>query len=1450
MAENTTSNPKDAVKKPRRRKWLIVTGVILALIVLLVAIAPSLLCTGPGLRFIVGQVNSRIAGKVKIGSLSIGWFSPLKINHLTVMDPEGSAVVKNAAVHTQLSLVGLISNWHHLGKIDIPISSLHLATVNGKLNLLQAIASSAPAAASKPSSKVTPAAKTPTAPSAASSTSVPALSGSIDLTVKRLTWITPGEPPLRATGLHFAAAFNTRILKPAEATFSVAAGLGSAAPAKIFLKLQAAAFGPQGMLPWKKLTGSMTVKTQGLELACLNPLLAGGGVHLHSSGILSLDAQADMKSHADVGIKMSLRADHVHLGGAALKGDHPDLGRVDFRTAASVDYAGVSPRYQVSQLSIASSNLGSVSVTGSGSVQTLLAMIHNHYRQPIGKAQLAIKLQSVISHVLEQFPHLLRTPSGAKFVGGGLAFSVALAAGDGHRPGAKSGSSQTPLLPPVSFDLKSRLSTLKWTLPSHENARLAYGDLNIRGATTGGPVTIALNAFAGGGAEKPSTVTLDGTISPFAHQHLKALPAMTGQLTLNMSHVYLSYLKRFNLPVHMDGTLHGHLAVVSHAPHQGRISGQMQIDALTLGGALLHGDHPVLGNLAIPVDMVWDAEHLNIEQLAMQCPVFNISASGAVNLNRLSALRSTDGNWGGTGLAVTSTINTALFTDDFRHTLRLNHLPLKVKSGRAVVQLHLRSRSTNSALALDLSLSPQVCRWKEIPASIYPMIMNAAATRQAGRWTLTRCSVSQSEPKSTSAVLRLSVLSARGAKHISYSLASDCNLGLLKQELSPFVELDGKSITGRLSIAGALSNVLTSKPAVDIKLQLQHLVYLSEAKASPVRISTITLPLKADLVLTKGSLASAQVSMGLNSPQLLDVQADAAVTPKPLSVRHLHMTLAMINLKKLWDLVQTVSPSTPAYKLAGYIKNSPIDLNYSSGRLEVTNAALHLSDISMQGDVKNAPPFTEPKLDLLLAADIHTGKVRSVTLSDMSLKSGDELLSVTIDKPVMMNLVGSSPQIAAPSIKIASDLARLQNLLINLGKLPVGAKLAGQLALDADALGNGKIISTALDAHVNGYQIAMPGAKAVLPPTNLLASLAGKADLTQKIFTVTNTCRIGEAGGKKADSNLLTIERDSVLAWGPGGVEKIHGTLHYDLAGAIALLKPFLPPTFSATGSGSMPLAVTGPLTSAPGLLIARKLSITPTALAFKELSYDGTHLGPGSLGFSESAGRIQITPAAIPANHGTVNLGGYIDLNGATPTYVLTSPLQVASKVQINAPMGASILKFLPLTWGNKGQPALVNVQGILNMSLQSADIPLSSVAMKKSGTAIGTVSITHLTTNAPFVGQISALSGPLGGNISIADSGIRPTQFVLKNGRVSYKDMKLVLASFGLDLSGWVGLNNQMNVDMNITGGGLTLPIPLKLAGTTASPQIKLTSHPLKSIGKGIKGQVKGLLHGLFGQ
>jgi len=1459
MPDQKPTISNNASRKPRRKKWLIAAGVIVGLVILFILLLPSLLCTGPGVQLIVSQINSRIAGKVKIGTLSVGWVSPLSVSHLTLLDPDGTVVIRDAQVKTHLSLLSLLSNWHHLGTINIPVRSIHLATVNGELNLLQAVASrvsknaapipaaQAPAAPA-PAASPTSAAKTPTAAAA-----IPPLSGSINLSIQRFTWVTAGEPPLKASGVQFAAEFNTRSRQASHITFSAAAGLGHTAPAKIKLQMDAIAFGKQGLLPLNQITGSAQVQTQGLQLACLNPILASGGKQLAASGLLKLNADVSVKAKSAINSQVMLDATHVHLHGAALKGDAPRLGHVAVRMKGQFNSTGPAPSYRIEACSLSSSRLGSISVSGSGALQAILALMHGSSQKPAGKASLHVKCDSVISDVIKQFPHLLKAPAGATFSGGRLKLAVNIDTVSSQvKPSGDKGSDHASTLPPVAFQLHCHLLPLIWKLPAHQHSQHAYGSVKVNGVTTGGPVSIDLVAFAGGGAVKASTISLSGQLSPFANQQLRPLPAITGNLALNMSHVYLSYLKRLNLPIKLGGVLHGHLTMVSDRPRQGRISGQMQIDTLSLGGKLLRGDHPVLGNLLMPIDMVWNVEHLNLEQLALQCPAFNISAAGAVNLPRLTNLRSTGGDWGHTNVSVQATINTALFTAAFRHTLRLNHLPLKIKTGRATLQLQLASHGKMSTGKLSLALSPQQCKWKSTSSEIDPLTIHAAVVRQAGRWQVESVNTYQTGLHSAVPIWDIGLQAIPHAAHLSYSLSSDVNLALLTRELGPFAELDGKSVAGDFSTKGSLSDLQSAVPHLAVTLAIQHLIYQSDSKAAPIHIASLTLPLTARLHLSGGKLSSVQGTMALQSPQLIHLTAAATVKTSPMDVQHLTLNLASVHLRPVWNLARTLIPSLPGYQLAGVITDSPVALRYKPGRLRISSLALHLRNMSLSSGIKGAAPFTEPKLDVVLAADLHTGSATRFSISRMALRTGDGMMAVDISKPVIWKNSVRQQQLAAPSVDVSADLNRLQNLLITLGKLPVGSSLAGQLKLKAAVLGNAKLLNVALGSQVHGYQLVLPGNKNLLAPTSLIVKLMGQASLQKKIFTATHTCQIGELAASPSAGTTLTIARESVLAWGPGGIENVHGSLTYNLAHLIALLKPFLPATLSATGSGTMPLVVTGPLTAKPGLLMARRLTIAPTALTITSLNYDGIVLGPGSIGFSESAGHINTTPAAIPANQGTLNLGGYIDLNGNAPAYIYNSstPLQVADNVQINAPMGASILKFLPLTWGNKGNPSLINVSGVLNMSLKNANLPLASAVLKKSGTAVGTLSVTHLTTNAPFMSQVSALAGPLGGNVRIADSGIRPTDFVLKNGRVSYHDMKLVLASFGLDLSGWVSLANQMNVDLNITGGGLTLPIPLKLTGSTASPQVKLTSHPLKSIGKGIKGQVKGLLHGIFGQ
>jgi hypothetical protein len=195
---------------------------------------------------------------------------------------------------------------------------------------------------------------------------------------------------------------------------------------------------------------------------------------------------------------------------------------------------------------------------------------------------------------------------------------------------------------------------------------------------------------------------------------------------------------------------------------------------------------------------------------------------------------------------------------------------------------------------------------------------------------------------------------------------------------------------------------------------------------------------------------------------------------------------------------------------------------------------------------------------------------------------------------------------------------------------------------------------------------------------------------------------------------------------------------------------------------------------------------------------------------------------------------------------------------MQLNTALGSSVLKFLPISWGMSFKPAggVAKISGLLNLSLNNADIPLSSARLKEVGTLAGTVSATHVTSDSPLYSLIAGLNPQhflqlSGGQARLSDSGIRPTNFHLQAGKVYYKHMKVVLASMGMDFSGWVALDNTLDVDVSVTGGGLAVPLPLKITGTTSQPHLKLSGKPLKNIGKDIGNTLKnagGLLKGFL--
>jgi hypothetical protein len=119
MSSHATPGAVPAPDSPgkRRRRWPWIVGGLALLLVLAVALAPSLLSSAAGRSIVAGAINKSIMGSVRMESLSLGWFGPQRIGKLELLDPEGGRVLVIDEVSTDLSLLSAIRGNLDLGVV-------------------------------------------------------------------------------------------------------------------------------------------------------------------------------------------------------------------------------------------------------------------------------------------------------------------------------------------------------------------------------------------------------------------------------------------------------------------------------------------------------------------------------------------------------------------------------------------------------------------------------------------------------------------------------------------------------------------------------------------------------------------------------------------------------------------------------------------------------------------------------------------------------------------------------------------------------------------------------------------------------------------------------------------------------------------------------------------------------------------------------------------------------------------------------------------------------------------------------------------------------------------------------------------------------------------------------------------------------------------------------------
>src|SRR3954470_2559532 len=117
----TTPTPGDQPAPKKKARWgrriLITLGVLVLLLVVLVALIPTIAGMGFVKNIVVGKVNDNLNGKLSIDSYSLSWTGGIDASGISVVDSAGQKVVDLRKVHTDLSLFDAIKGRYDLGKV-------------------------------------------------------------------------------------------------------------------------------------------------------------------------------------------------------------------------------------------------------------------------------------------------------------------------------------------------------------------------------------------------------------------------------------------------------------------------------------------------------------------------------------------------------------------------------------------------------------------------------------------------------------------------------------------------------------------------------------------------------------------------------------------------------------------------------------------------------------------------------------------------------------------------------------------------------------------------------------------------------------------------------------------------------------------------------------------------------------------------------------------------------------------------------------------------------------------------------------------------------------------------------------------------------------------------------------------------------------------------------------
>ena len=362
MTNPTTSETTPA---PKRSKWIRYTIIGLAsaalLLLLLIALLPTIASTGLVRGMVVNSVNSNLNGKLAIESWSLSWFGPIEIRGIKITDDKQRLIVEVAGVKTDLGILGALSGSLDLGETIIDRPNLVLVEVYADgTNNLSKLAKTAPATAG-----------TAAASPASSPTAIPALKGKV--TVKGLEATATVESVSPAQTVKLDPSDLTIDLSDIEKSINaktlLAVRVNNLPPGTISID-SALDLITSGTLTPDKLTGTADLAITSLDSSALNAALGAAGVNL--SGIINGQIKLVAPAPDSLTAAGNITIANFSASGPALTGDTYSSSKLSIDLNASRAATGGGSQLALNGTGITADQF-KLSITGSAPEAALAA---------------------------------------------------------------------------------------------------------------------------------------------------------------------------------------------------------------------------------------------------------------------------------------------------------------------------------------------------------------------------------------------------------------------------------------------------------------------------------------------------------------------------------------------------------------------------------------------------------------------------------------------------------------------------------------------------------------------------------------------------------------------------------------------------------------------------------------------------------------------------------------------------------------------------------------------------------------------------------------------------------------------------------------------------------------------------------------------------------------------